>query len=724
MKTLVLLSFILMFFVSVLYSQSEFKNKTQKNNSVLEQQIQSYETTGNIDEQMLDSIIAQTMGIYHIPGWQGLIVKHNQIIWSKNFGYANIALNKPVEDSTLFLVASISKTIVATAIMQFWEADYFDLDDKINDYLTDFQVVNPNHQNDSITFRMLMTHTSSIRDNWDVLTPLISCGDSPIPLDTFLIKYFTSGSSYYRLSNFNSFSPFSNIYDYTNVGAALLAYFVEKFSGMSFNQYCRENIFDPLEMNKSSYLLSELDISSIAIPYEWKGSYYFANCQQGFPIYPIAQLRTNKIELEHFLSAYMNWGKYNDIKILDSTTIDLMLRDHVGHIIPKYNDIQGLIWYQRGKANGRYPWGHEGSWTYGTTTAMFFQQVEDWGIIFFMNIFYDTDGQVPLLILNTMCDYAQVYGHIYALNTNVNTRYLKPSDDKVIVTTNFSNINQHNFQANAIYISSDSTLIDSTELFDDGLHNDAQANDGIWGGFIPNTQTENFYTVGISTVDLQTGEYFITGNQNRFTTVGPLTVDSIAYLKIGNLYYIKPFVHNLGNTKTINNVTIRMTINDPWVISVNSSAVSIPDIAPGSLVGASGWLIASADSTLPGYFNIKFEMMSGGYVYWTDSVKYYIPGWSGIKHEGSVPKEYSLAQNFPNPFNPSTTIKYSIPELSKVKLILYNLLGESVTTLVNEEKPAGNYEIEFHAENLPSGVYFYQLKAGEFISTRKMILLK
>ena len=85
---------------------------------------------------------------------------------------------------------------------------------------------------------------------------------------------------------------------------------------------------------------------------------------------------------------------------------------------------------------------------------------------------------------------------------------------------------------------------------------------------------------------------------------------------------------------------------------------------------------------------------------------------------------YLLEQNYPNPFNPITTIKFSVPKTSKVKLTLFNLLGEEVATLVNEEKNAGNYTVEFNATNLPSGVYFYQLKAGELISTKKMILLK
>jgi beta-glucanase (GH16 family) len=96
---------------------------------------------------------------------------------------------------------------------------------------------------------------------------------------------------------------------------------------------------------------------------------------------------------------------------------------------------------------------------------------------------------------------------------------------------------------------------------------------------------------------------------------------------------------------------------------------------------------------------------------------------SGMINE-SIPNRYELLQNFPNPFNPKTTIQYSIPEMEKVKLTLFDTLGRDIETLVNEEKFAGNYKVEFNAENLVSGVYYYQLRAGDFIQTKKMILMK
>jgi len=85
---------------------------------------------------------------------------------------------------------------------------------------------------------------------------------------------------------------------------------------------------------------------------------------------------------------------------------------------------------------------------------------------------------------------------------------------------------------------------------------------------------------------------------------------------------------------------------------------------------------------------------------------------------------FELNQNYPNPFNPTTTIKYQIPELSFVTIKVFDVLGSEITTLVNEEKAIGSYEVEFDASRLSSGIYFYQLKSGDFVETKKMVLLR
>ena len=85
---------------------------------------------------------------------------------------------------------------------------------------------------------------------------------------------------------------------------------------------------------------------------------------------------------------------------------------------------------------------------------------------------------------------------------------------------------------------------------------------------------------------------------------------------------------------------------------------------------------------------------------------------------------YNLNQNYPNPFNPTTTIVYSVPQRSFISLVVYNAIGQQVSVLANEEKEAGTYRINFDASGLPSGIYFYRLSAGSFVTTKKMILLK
>jgi hypothetical protein len=97
---------------------------------------------------------------------------------------------------------------------------------------------------------------------------------------------------------------------------------------------------------------------------------------------------------------------------------------------------------------------------------------------------------------------------------------------------------------------------------------------------------------------------------------------------------------------------------------------------------------------------------------------------SGIPGLEYLPDDFILYQNFPNPFNPNTTIGYKIPERSFVTIKVYDVLGNEVATLVNEEKQAGAYEVKFDGARLTSGIYFYQIKAGNFVETKKMILLK
>ncbi len=89
-----------------------------------------------------------------------------------------------------------------------------------------------------------------------------------------------------------------------------------------------------------------------------------------------------------------------------------------------------------------------------------------------------------------------------------------------------------------------------------------------------------------------------------------------------------------------------------------------------------------------------------------------------------APGRYALEQNYPNPFNPTTTIRYELPHEGRVTLKVYSVLGQEVMTLVNNEQPAGRYVVELNGQTLATGVYFYRLQAGDFVQTRKVILVK
>jgi M6 family metalloprotease-like protein len=97
---------------------------------------------------------------------------------------------------------------------------------------------------------------------------------------------------------------------------------------------------------------------------------------------------------------------------------------------------------------------------------------------------------------------------------------------------------------------------------------------------------------------------------------------------------------------------------------------------------------------------------------------------TGVKAMAEVPKQFGLDQNYPNPFNPSTSIKYELPKSTELKLSVFDLLGREVSVLVNERRDAGVHEVKFDASNLASGVYFYRLQAGDFVQTRKLLLLR
>ncbi len=126
-------------------------------------------------------------------------------------------------------------------------------------------------------------------------------------------------------------------------------------------------------------------------------------------------------------------------------------------------------------------------------------------------------------------------------------------------------------------------------------------------------------------------------------------------------------------------------------------------------------------------FYVNFPTVNSGYMCAGDTYilsASFLPVTSINEQESSLKKQFLLSQNYPNPFNPTTTINYTVPKVSFVTIKVYDALGRELNTLVNEEKSAGNYNVEFNASKLASGIYFYRMQAGNFVGTKKLILLK
>ncbi|UCE18970.1 MAG: serine hydrolase [Gemmatimonadota bacterium] len=345
--------------------------------------IDTPEGSSALDTARLDSVIVVTMDEYHIPGMAACVVKDGRIVWNRAYGYAHVENNVEVSDATLFMLGSISKTFVATALMQLWEKGLFDLDDDVNDYLP-FDVVNPYHPDAAITFRMILAHTSSIaRNDWLWFPSMLTWGaDSPIPLNEFLQDWLVPGGVHYSQANYKLYPPGGGG-EYSNIAYTLAGLLVEEISDLSFEQYCQDSIFTPLGMNETSWFLSELDIDHIAMPTGWDGDAYFSYGQFGFPVYPAGQLRTSSLQLARHLIAFMQKGRIDDVRVLDSTTVEMMTTVQYPGIAVLPGVDWGLGWYGFDTGSG-WMWGHEGG-IYGVTTLMYFSPTENSGVIYLTN---------------------------------------------------------------------------------------------------------------------------------------------------------------------------------------------------------------------------------------------------------------------------------------------------------------------------------------------------
>lgn len=316
------------------------------------------------DLQQLDRIIEREMEVKHLPSVSAVIVKDGTVVWMKSFGLADVQAPVPATPETVYLTASVSKIFTAHAVMQLVEDGKINLDQDTNDYLP-FTIRNPRFPSKKITPRHLLTHTSSIRDNDAMMDTYYEYGRDPsLSLSDCMEAYFSKDTGEnYSMKNFLGTPP-GRVARYSNIGFALLGYLVQVVSGTSFDVYTQQNIFGPICMNNTSWMLSPFkNRTLLAKPYWFKENTgrFVAYDHYTFADYPDGGMRTSIDQMSKYLITFLNGGLYFPSKsqILKSSTIREMLKPQ----LPSIDATQGLCWYKetfRPDDKKEQYWSHNG----------------------------------------------------------------------------------------------------------------------------------------------------------------------------------------------------------------------------------------------------------------------------------------------------------------------------------------------------------------------------
>lgn len=355
-----------------------------------------YVATDRYDYSEVDAFIGSELGSGRTPGIAVCVVRGERVEWTAGYGYSDIANGIPMSPATIQNIASISKTITATAVMQLWEEGRFRLDDDVSDYLP-FAVRNPGFPEIPITIRQLLTHRSSITDG-PAYDASYACGDPSMSLMDWLQAYFDPAGSFYDASgNFLAWKPGTpeppkEPRPYSNLAFGLLGGLVETVARVPFVEHVRQRIFDPLSMSDTGWYLTAIDRQRHAVPYgkaldpglaapegpragQSTGAGYHPHCLYSFINFPDGLLRTSTLDLSKFLRAYIGRGEFDAVRILEEATVDSMLTAS--------RDGQGLCW-SRTRSGSDEIWGHGGS-DPGVRTVMQFSSRHRVGVIVFSN---------------------------------------------------------------------------------------------------------------------------------------------------------------------------------------------------------------------------------------------------------------------------------------------------------------------------------------------------
>lgn len=265
-------------------------------------------------QNFADSFFSEKMERYHVPGASLVVAEDGKIVFSQGYGYANLKEKIPVTpEETIFRVGSVSKLFTATAVMQLAEQNKLKLNDDINQFL-DQSLQIPSTYPQPITFANLLTHTDGFDFGWGIGV-FARSKENLLSLKDFLQQNIPS----------RIYSP-GKIFLYGNVGMTIAGHIVEKISGMSFNEYVHEHIFNSLEMNRSSFEqpLPERLNRNLAVGYKYQNGKFVPRPFGYFQSPPAGSLSATSLDLAHFLLAHLQNGEYKEKRILRKENIEAM----------------------------------------------------------------------------------------------------------------------------------------------------------------------------------------------------------------------------------------------------------------------------------------------------------------------------------------------------------------------------------------------------------------
>lgn len=283
----------------------------------------------------LDSFFKKIIEEQKYVGLGACIIKDNRVFWNGCYGYSDLEKKTPLNSENIFPLMSLSKTVTAFALLMLYEEGLFQLDEDINKYLP-IEVKNPNYPHISITFRMLLNHTAGFEDVMptglripeNVGRPPSSIGDSKITLDEYIKDLLTPEGRYYSTEYFSLGEP-GKKYSYSNIGYSLIGYLVEKIANQDFSDFCKEKIFDPLEMRNTSWHLRDLDTAKVIFAYNFSPEDTIPNYKKvqhfGEPGYPAGMMRTTFDDFTNFIVMLLNEGRFRDNQLVRRETIDVLL---------------------------------------------------------------------------------------------------------------------------------------------------------------------------------------------------------------------------------------------------------------------------------------------------------------------------------------------------------------------------------------------------------------